>query len=90
MVADKLKTWFKGFINAIKRWKPKQATIYGAQYTRNIKDGTFTFRKVITYFEKSLDKDAKIKRGIIIKEAFGPMFDGKGFERAGIKRNKAP
>ena len=77
-------------MNAIKRWKPEWAIIYGAQYIRDVEDGTFTFRKVITYFEKSLNKDAKMKRGMVTKGAFGPTFNGEGSERAGIKKNNVP
>ena len=89
IVANKPKTWLKGFINAIEKWKPEWVNTYEALYIKDIKDGTFIFKKVIAHFEKSFNKDTNVRKRVIIKAVFGPTFDGKSSEKRIIKRNKS-
>ena len=89
IMADKPITWLRGFINAVERWKPEWAAIYGAQYAKEVKDGTLSFRKVTANFKEALNKDTSIRRGTVAKGAFGPMFDGEGSEKAKTERSKS-
>lgn len=77
-------------MNTVERWKPDWAKIYGAQYTRDVKDGTLTFHKVAAHFEQELIRDAKVNKGPVAKGAFGPTFNGEGSDKGGTEKNNSP
>ena len=66
----------------VNKWKPEWIVKYKAQYLKEAKDGTLTFRKVAADFEMALNKDTIISQGTVAKGAFRPMFDSEGSEKA--------
>ena len=75
ITANKPWTWIVSFMKAVKYWKPSWESSYGAVYEEKIKAGTLLFRKVVSDFEKELDKIKEKGRGKVAKGSFGLTFD---------------
>ena len=86
IIANKPWTWIIFFIKTIKHWKPSWESSYGAVYKEKIEAGTLLFRKVVSDFEKKLDKVKKKGRGRMAKGFFGLSFDGVRNNKDSIKK----
>ena len=60
--------------------------IYDVIYEDKIEECTLLFRRVVSDFERELDKKKEKDRGKVAKGFFGPTFDGVRDDKDGIKR----
>ena len=76
ITANKPWTWIISFIKIIKHWKPSWESSYGTVYEEKIKAGTLLFKKIMSDFEKKLNKVKEEGRSKVAKGFFGPTFNG--------------
>ena len=79
-------TWIVSFIKVIKHWKLNWESNYRAVYKEKIETGTLLFKKVMSDFEKELDKVKEKGKGRVAKGFFGLTFDGVRDNKDSIKR----
>ena len=86
IITNKPWTWIVSFIKIIKHWKLSWESNYGVVYKEKVEAGTFLFKKVMSDFEKELDKIKEKGKGRVAKGSFGLTFNEVKNNKDSIKR----